>query len=511
MTLPSYTMSFKILWVLLALLPEVRTDARLAEAAKNGDAAAVRALVEQKVDVNAPGPDGTPPLYWAIQSDDLATTQLLIRAGADVKTPNRYGITPIGIAAGNGNVAMIRALLEAGADPNTVDPANETPLISAVRSGEFDAVRLLLEHGAKVDWAEPTYGQTALMFAVREASPAIVDLLIKKGASIDVRTRTGPTPAFRPANPPGGGSHGVGIVRSGLPERGNRQPIPGSMTPLLYAARDGKLEALKLLVSAGADINEVEANGISVLLMAIGNNRMDVARFLIDKGADVNHADWYGRTPLWQAVEVRNMDLDSSTYKNNVENREEILELVGILLEHGANPNARTKEVPPWRRTMLPLGSLEWVDFVGMTPFIYAARSADLPVMKLLLKHGADPNITPVAGTTALMAAAGINWVVKQTYSESNDDFLKAVEFLYDVGQDVNAVNSMGLRAIHGAANRGSDDIIKFLVAKGAKLDVKDNEGRSPMDWAQGVFLATHPPEPKPRTIALLKELMEKK
>jgi ankyrin repeat protein len=283
------------------------------------------------------------------------------------------------------------------------------------------------------------------------------------------------------------------------------------MTPLLYAVREGKLETVKLLVAAGADVNEVEANDISALLLAIGNDRMDVARFLIEKGANLNHADWYGRTPLWQAVEVRNMDLDSSTYKNNVENREEILELIQTMLERGANPNARTKEVPPWRRTMLPLGSLEWVDFTGMTPFIYAARSADLPAMRLLLKHGADPNITPLGGTTALMAAAGINWVVKQTYSESNDDFLKAVEFLYELGQDVNAVNSMGLRAIHGAANRGSDDIVKFLVSKGARLDVKDSEGRTPMDWAEGVFLATHPPEPKPSTIALLKELAAKK
>jgi ankyrin repeat protein len=504
-------MSSNLLIVLLALFAEPNADIRLAEAAKNGDTASVRALVEQKADVNAPGPDGTPPLYWAIQADDLAIAQLLIRAGADVKTPNRYGLTPIHIAVSNGNVAMIRALLDAGADPNTIDPANETALITAVRSGELEAVRMLLERGAKVDWAEPAYGQTALMFAVREGSAEIVELLLKSGASINVRTRTGATPAFRPANPPGGGSHGVGIVRSGLPERGNRQPIPGSMTPLLYAARDGKLEAVKLLVAAGADVNQEEANGITALLMAISNNRMDVARYLVEKGADLNKADWYGRTPLWQAVEVRNMDLDSATYKNNVENREEILELVALLLERGANPNARTKEVPPWRRTMLPLGSLEWVDFVGMTPFIYAARSADLPVMRLLLKHGADPNITPLAGTTALMAAAGINWVVKQTYSESNDDFLKAVEFLHGLGQDVNAVNSMGLRAIHGAANRGSDDIIKFLVAKGARLDVEDNEGRSPMDWAEGVFLATHPPEPKPSTIALLKELAGQK
>jgi uncharacterized protein len=504
-------MSINALLVVLALVPGAETDVRLAEAAKNGNVDAVRALIEEKADVNAPGPDGTPPLYWAIQSDDLATAQLLIRAGADVKTSNRYGITPIQIAAGSGNIAMVRTLLDAGADPNTVDPANLSVLITAVRSGVLEVVRVLLERGAQVDWAEPTYGQTALMFAVREAGPEVVDLLVKNGASIRARTRTGSAPAFRPANPPGGGSHGVGIVRSGLPERGNRQPIPGSMTPLLYAVRDGKLEAAKLLVAAGADVNEVEANDISALLLAIGNNRVDVARFLIEKGANLNHADWYGRTPLWQAVEVRNMDLDSSSYKNYVENREEILELIQTILERGANPNARTKEVPPWRRTMLPLGSLEWVDFVGMTPFIYAARSADLAVMRLLLKHGADPNITPFGGTTALMAAAGINWVVKQTYSESNGDFLKAVELLYGLGQDVNAMNSMGLRPVHGAANRGSDDIVKFLVSKGAMLDVKDSEGRTPMDWAEGVFLATHPPEPKPSTIALLKELAAKK
>ena len=135
------------------------------------------------------------------------------------------------------------------------------------------------------------------------------------------------------------------------------------------------------------------------------------------------------------------------------------------------------------------------MDFTGQTPFLTAALAGDLTVMRLLLAHGADPHIPTVAGTTALMAAAGINWVFYQTYDEGPEELLEAVELCYSLGMDVNAVNSMGLTAVHGAANRGSDDIIRFLVDKGAKLDVKDKEGRTPLTWAEGVFLATHPVE----------------
>jgi ankyrin repeat protein len=169
------------------------------------------------------------------------------------------------------------------------------------------------------------------------------------------------------------------------------------------------------------------------------------------------------------------------------------------------------KEVPPIRRFFLPTtGSLAWVDFTGQTPFLTASLSGDLAVMKLLLKHGADPKIPTFGGTTALMAAAGINWVVAQTYDEGPQALLDAVKLCLELGMDVNDVNSMGLTALHGAANRGSDDIIKFLVEKGAKLDVKDKEGRTPLTWAEGVFLATHPGQPKPSSIALIKSLTEK-
>jgi len=244
------------------------------------------------------------------------------------------------------------------------------------------------------------------------------------------------------------------------------------------------------------------------LLMAITNNHIEVARFTIDRGAQINVADWYGRTPLWAAVETRNMDVDNGTFESGVE-RGPVLELIKLLLDKGADPNTRMKETPPIRRQMLRVtGSLAWVDFTGQTPFLTASLAGDLDVMRLLLEWGADPYVPTFGGTTPLMAAAGINWVVDQTYDEGPGALLDAVKLCYDLGMDVNAVNSMGLTAVHGAANRGSDDIIQFLVQKGAKLDVKDKEGRTPLTWAEGVFLATHPAKPKPSSVALIKKLM---
>jgi uncharacterized protein len=280
------------------------------------------------------------------------------------------------------------------------------------------------------------------------------------------------------------------------------------LTPLLYAARDGRLEAAKILVDAGADLKATDPNEITPLLMAIGNNHMDVARFLIERGSDINATDWYGRTPLWTAVEVRNMDVDNSSFENGVD-REPVLELIKVLLEKGANPNVRTKESIPIRRFMLrTTGTLEWVDFTGQTPFLRAAWAGDLTVMRLLLQYKADPKIATFGGTTALMAAAGVNWVVDQTYDEGKSNLLEAVKLCYELGLGVNDVNSMGITALMGAANRGSDDIIEWLVEKGAKLDVKDNEGRTALNWAEGVFLATHPGKAKPSSIELIQKLM---
>jgi len=483
-------------------------DTRLADAARARDVVAVRILLDQKVDVNTPGADGTPALHWVVRVDDFDTARRLIRAGADPSAPNRYGVTPMALASANGNAEMIALLLEAGADANVVDKQGETALMTATKVGDVDAVKTLLDHGATVDARDPAFQQTALMMAVREDHPDVVKLLTDRGASVNVQTRTGATPPWILPNSVPGFGHGIGIVRGGLPDRGSRFLIPGAMTPLLYAARDGRIETAKILIAAGAEIEHADANGITPLLMAITNNHVDMARYLIEQGADVKTVDWYGRTPLWASIELRNMDVDSSTFENGVD-RAPVFDLIKVLLDKGVDVNARMKETPPVRRQMLHVtGDLSWVDLTGQTPFLRAALAADLEVMRLLLAHGADPKIPAYAGTTALMAAAGVNWVVDQTSDEGPAARLEAVRMCYELGLSVNDVNSMGVTAVMGAANRGSDDILEFLVAKGAKLDVKDKEGRTPLDWAEGVFLATHPAKPKPSSVVLIKKLM---
>jgi ankyrin repeat protein len=467
-------------------------------------------LAAGEPNVNARAADGTTALHWAVRADDLAKVESLLAAGADAKAQDRYGLTPVRLACENANAQILRRLLDAGADPNSPDPQGTTALMIAARTeGGTEAVKLLLERGAAVNAVDSVHS-TALMWAVRSNHPEVLDLLIHHDAEINARTRKGDPPARR-APDSGGGSHGLGIVRGGWPERGYQEPTPGEMTALLYAARDGRIEMARTLIAANANVNQVEANGISPLLMAITNNHIDVARLLLDHGADVNAdvnaSDWWGRTPLWAAVDLR--DLEVNKTDDNGVDRPAALQLIQALLDHGANVNARTKEQPPLRRWLMPISDISWVDFTGQTAFLRAALSADLAVMHLLLDKGADPNIATFAGTTPMMAAAGVNYVGGQTYSESKQ-FLEAVELCLEKGADVNAVNSMGITAVIGAANRGSDDILELLVKKGASLDVKDKQGRTPLVWAEGVFLATNPPEKKPSTMALIQKLMSR-
>jgi ankyrin repeat protein len=273
------------------------------------------------------------------------------------------------------------------------------------------------------------------------------------------------------------------------------------MTPLLFAVRDGNGAMMRLLLDLGADIDRRSGNGTSPLLIAVLNGQVGLATELLARGANPDAADDYQRAALFAAIELRNPNRGTLLYPDG----REPFDLIKLLLEKGANPNRATNTTPVHGWMQLD-GS--WVNFDGQTPFIRAALSGDIEVMRLLLAHGADPNLHTKEGTTALMAASGVNWVSAQTHTRSRDSYLEAVKLCLDRGADVNATNSLKLAAIHGAANRGWAPIIQLLADHGARLDVEDVAGRTPMAFAQGTFLAIRPPAAKPEAIALLKRLM---
>lgn len=479
--------------------------------AARGDAVGLERLLEHGASASARAADGTTPLHWAVRNDAIDAARALIGAGADPVAADRLGVMPLVLAASNGNAAMIDLLIGAGADAAAVGPDGETPLMAAARTGVPAALAALLAAGAVVDARDREFEQTALMIAVRERQPQAVGLLLERGASTNAATRIGPEPKFvPPCKGTGCGSEGVGINRGGLPDRGRRDAQRGGMTPLLYAARDGLGGIAEQLVAAGADLEQAEANGIRPLLMAALNGHVAVAQQLLDAGADPNASDFWGRTPLWAAVEYRNLDMnnrDQDSPTTNDVDREPFIPLITALISAGADVNARTREVPPSRRWLYSLGDVSWVDFTGQTAFLRAALAGDTTVMKLLLAHGADPNLATLAGTTPLMAAAGVNWVVAQTYTESPEASLAAVELCLAQGADINAVNSMGLSALLGAVNRGANQIVRHLAEQGARLDVVDVQGRDAKRWAEGVFLAAVGAERKVATLALLEEL----
>lgn len=487
-------------------------DIELADLAEQGRVDALKQSIAAGADVNSRLSDGSTALHWAVLHDQQESVATLLEAGADPVLLNRNGISPLFLAVQNGNEHIVAALLAAGADPNTLLESGETILMTAAYTGKPAVVAQLLEAGALVDMRDPEFRQTALMIAVREGQTAVVEQLLRHGTEVDARTRLGPTPAyFPPCKGTGCGSEGVGINRSGVPHRGERYDAKGGMTALLYAARDGRVAEARLLLENGADIELREANAITPLLMALLNNQLAVANLLLDFGADVNVDDFYGRTPLFAAVDYRNLDMNSEREddpQTNTVDRAPIIPIIERLIATGADLNARTKEWPPEKKWLYALNDVAWVDMTGQTPYIRASLAGDVEVMKLLLEHGADPHITTYEGTTALMAAAGVNWTVAQTYTVSPDALLEAVKMNIELGADVNAKNSMGLTALLGAANRGSNEIIRYLAAQGAQLDVKDAVGRDAVRWAEGVFLAAVGAELKPETVSLLKELM---
>jgi ankyrin repeat protein len=540
-----------------------------------GDKAAVRTLVDQKADVNAPQADGATALHWAVFRSDKEMVDTLLRAGANAKAANREGATPLWLASVNGDAAIITALINSGADPNEKLPLGRTPLMEASRTGNVEAMKVLLDHGAAVNARETLRGTTPLMWAADEGHAAAIQLLIQRGANIKDRSNPaergrgpalgkssdprkqvaaqGAARAAGQASPPLGAGRATGAGapqgRGGRGGRGGQAAAGadqgtdqaadftddaaaaafgfggvgrgravvkdgGELTPLVYAVRANDLDSVKVLLAAGADVNQITGYGWSSLLVATQNRYYKLGAYLLEHGADVNLANKGAWTPLYIATDNRNIESgDYPVRKGDMDH----LDFIKLLLDKGANVNARMKDSTETRTVF----TNQWLDENGATAFLRASQSGDVPLMKLLLAHGADPKIDTTLHVTALHVAAGIGWVEGITYEWSQEQTLEAVKLLLDLGLDPNAQADTGRTALHGAAHKGSTAVVQLLVDRGARLDVRDygntdNRGGKlavhtwePVDYADGlVRVGVQSAIPHPETGLLLRKLM---
>jgi ankyrin repeat protein len=550
----------------------------VADAAMKGDRNAIRALLTKKADVNAPQADGATAIQWAAYQNDLELADLLIAAGANVKAANRDGATPLSLASINGSAPMIERLLKAGADPNEKGPKGETALMYASRNGNVDAIKVLLDHKADVNAKESLRGTTALMWAAEQAHPAAVRELATHGANVSAvsnsdtkgnRAYLAPPvqarlrAALAAGLPPGdllapGGEQARASAPPARAKGGRNAPPPkpvaeegdlvaaadaaaaelsfgrgsdtdgGGLTPLVFAARQNCLECAQALLEAGADVNQVTHYGWTPLLTAIQNRHYKLAGFLLDRGANPNTPNKGGWTPLYIATDNRNIEGgDYPVRKPDMDH----LDFIKLLLDKGANANTRlcgTQSTPDKcvgdsteTRTNF---TMQWLYEDGATPFLRAAQSGDVTLMKLLLAHGADPKLVTSYHVSALAVAAGIGWVEGVTFEWSPEQNLEAIKMCLDLGLDVNAADDEGRTALHGAAHKGRSAAVQLLVDHGGNLEAHDYGSRDtvngamkgwtwiPLHYAQGLArVGVQSALAHPETEAFIKKLMKER
>ena len=583
---------------LSSLLTAAPGSSPIADAVMRGDQDAVRTLLKRAVDVNEPQGDGMTALHWAAMRNDADLAQTLLYAGANLRATTRLGgYTPLVLAAREGNAVVMEPLLKAGADANTKTANGTDALMLAAQSGSIDAVNQLLEAGADLNAKEPVRGLNAVMFAAASDRSAVVELLAKRGADlqatsavIDLNAAGRNNAAFagvlfgNPAPPPASGrspstlqelqgrpEQGRGTTGSrqaaGSEGRGGREvpAVPlaqqnrfdpraqgkagidrnyqlneliyaqGGLAPIHFAARQGYAATVRAILDAGADINQATAGDRSTaLLIATINGHFDLAKSLLDRGADPNLAAENGAAPLYGALNCE--WAPKSLYpqpRAHLNQTISYLDLLTALLEKGADPNARLRKKVWYSGYSFDLSG---VDEIGATPFWRAAYASDIDAMKLLVAHGADPNIptmkpagrprtgdierdvldvstaapVPVGGpgVPPLVAAAGTGYgegFAANSHRFAPTGMLAAVKYLVeDLHADVNAADHEGNTALHNAAARGDVATIQYLVSKGANVKAVNREGKTTADMANGPVQRI---QPWPEALALLEKL----
>ena len=448
---------------------ETVRDTRLVQAVKGGNAAAATTLLQQKnVDVNAAEADGTTALHWAVRNDDAAMVDRLIKAGANAKASNRYGVTPIALACENGSAPVVERLLKAGVSANATGALGETALHLCARTGKPDAVRILVANGASVDAVENWRGQTPLMWAAADGHTDAMRVLIEAGADINARSTI------------------IEWERQRTEEPRDKWLPPGGLTPLLFAARDGKVESAKLLLGAGADVNVVDPDRHTALILALINGHFDVAGVLIRNGADVNMEDKVGRTALYAAVDAHTVPASNRPAPRETDDTLSSFEVITMLLDKGARVDAALRSQIPYR-TKLDRGG-DGVLGIGTTPLLRASKSADVPVIKLLLERGANARLATRNGVNTIMMAANVSAREEDMTgrAKTQKEIIESIRLLAAAGATVTGTDTQGRTALHGAAMWGLTDVVKFLHQSGADLNAPDKRGLTPLDHALG-------------------------
>jgi uncharacterized protein len=478
--------------LLAALSPLASTAVELPDLVKSGEHAAALEAIGSGANVNAVHPDGTSALLWAVHRLDHEVAEALLARGANPDARNSLGTSPLCEAVAIGDERLVGLLLKAGADPNQGNNDEQTPLMIAARIGSLPLAQMLVKAGARVNERERYRGQTALMWAVASSSVEVVDFLIRQKADVDARATINdwgnqitsePRAQYRPA---------------------------GGLTPLLYATRSGCLECARLLLKGGADINRPTPEGVTPLMNAIDNNGYAIAGLLLDQGANPHIADWWGRTALYLAADMRTRgvargapaEFRSAEGAAPRQPQSGALQLAQRLLALGVDPNSQLNMHRPFRGRFA-----DDLLTTGCSPLLRAALSVDREMVDLLLKHGALPDLPNVMGVTPLMAAAGVGATRGVVVgmgpiagSDPEENALAVISLLLKAGADVNATitdtssrtaviarpssmtDRQGQTALYGAIGQNWTRVARLLVDNGARLDVKDSAGKTPLD-----------------------------